>query len=94
MKKVIRITESQLLSVVDSKKLLMELETSPAYVEHWENKFAKSVEVLLKLGHSPDELVKKIQNLAGGNEVGTEYSGNMEVSHNMKYDKEKPLLER
>lgn len=72
MKKIIRITEAQLLNVVDSKKLLMELESSPTYIEHWVNKFEKSVEVLLKLGHSPDELVEKIEQLSVGRNEGTD----------------------
>lgn len=68
MKKTIRITESQFFNLVDKKKNLIELEMSPAYREHWEHKFEKSVQILLKLGHSIDELMRKIQNIAGINE--------------------------
>jgi hypothetical protein len=91
MKKIIRITESQLLNVVDSKKLLIELETSPTYIEHWENKFQKSAEVLLKLGHSADELIKKIQDLTVGNKEVDINSKKYNLDYRNLMDK--PLLE-
>jgi len=60
MKKIIRITESQFFNLIEQKKILFE-QTSPTYINHWEQKFMKSVEILLELGHKPDELIKKIQ---------------------------------
>ena len=47
------------------------MEMSSTYREHWENKFEKSVTILLKLGHTPDELTKKIDLITNkSNKVG------------------------
>jgi len=69
MKKIIRITESQLFSVIDKKKNLIEQEMSSTYKEHWEHKFIKSTEVLLKLGHRPDELIEKIKIISNNKQI-------------------------
>jgi hypothetical protein len=69
MKKIIRITESQLLNIVDKKKNLIEQEISSTYREHWEHKFMKSIEVLLKLGHKPDELIEKIKIISNNKQI-------------------------
>ena len=63
MKKIVKITESQLFNLVKYKRNLMELETSPAYKQHWEHKFEQAANILLKLGHSPDELFRKIDQI-------------------------------
>jgi hypothetical protein len=67
MKKIVKITESQLFNLVDRKKNLMELETSPAYKLHWEHKFDQAAHVLLELGHNPDDLVRKIGEISHKN---------------------------
>lgn len=72
MKKIIRITESQLFKVVDEKKNLMELEESPTYINHWEHMFEKSTQILLKLGHDTDDLSKKIMEIANKHSQGHE----------------------
>jgi hypothetical protein len=64
MKKIVKITEAQLLKVIEQKTLLFEQENTPLYASHWETKFIKSIEILLKLGRRPDDLVKTIQIIA------------------------------
>jgi hypothetical protein len=67
MKKIIKITEQQLGTVIkrsiEEKGSIIELEEKdyPSFMAHWENKFEKSVEILLKTGHSSDELIEKIK---------------------------------
>jgi hypothetical protein len=80
MKKIIKITESQLFNLANKKKNLMELEMSPIYREHWERKFEKSAEILLKLGQSPSDLTKKIELIASENGI----IGNSEINENYK----------
>jgi hypothetical protein len=81
MKKIIRISESQLLNLASKKKTIMEMEMSPAYREHWEHKFEKSIEILLKLGHTPDELTEKISLIATKQQINESYKiGNHEFS--------------
>jgi hypothetical protein len=60
MKKIIRITENEFFKIIDSKKDLFEQESSPKYVEHWEGKFEKSAEILIKMGYDADNLKKRI----------------------------------
>jgi hypothetical protein len=59
MKKVIKLTEQQLNNVI--MRSVEEQGEYPEYLEHWKSKFEKSVEILLKMGISPDILIKKIQ---------------------------------
>ncbi len=73
MKRIIRISESQLLNLASKKKTLMEMEMSPTYREHWENKFEKSTSILLKLGHTPDELIQKIELIANKGDINENY---------------------
>jgi hypothetical protein len=67
MKKIIKITEQQLGTVIkrsiEEKGNIIELEEKdyPSFISHWENKFEKSVEILLKVGHTSDELIEKIK---------------------------------
>lgn len=73
MKKIVKLSESDLKEMIhnvieeqnDTKTSINELETSPTYREHWEHKFEKSAQILLKLGHSPDELSNKIRKISG-----------------------------
>jgi hypothetical protein len=63
MKKIIKINESQLNNLID--KIINEDENvSRAYVEHWQHKFEKSTEVLLKIGYTTDDLERKIESIA------------------------------
>jgi len=63
MKKVIKLTEQQINSVI--KKTIEEEEfihkEYPVFIQHWENKFERAVEILLKIGRTPDDLIKKIE---------------------------------
>lgn len=64
MKKVIKITEQQLDVVI--KRVIEEQEFSsekdyPVFIQHWENKFMRSIEILIKIGRSPEYLINKIQ---------------------------------
>ena len=61
MKKTIKLNESQLNNLIN--KIINE-DVSKAYVEHWQHKFEKSIEVLLQIGYSPDDLNKKIISIA------------------------------
>ena len=57
MTKKIRLTESQLFN-------LMEMGEPQLYYKHWEHMFEKSVDVLFKMGHSPEELTQKIDEIS------------------------------
>jgi hypothetical protein len=62
MKKIIKLTEQQLNTIVNS--VINEegdLQDYPVFVHHWEDKFEKSVEILLEIGRHPEDLIKKIQ---------------------------------
>lgn len=64
MKKVIKITEQQLDVVIE--RVIEEQEFSsekdyPVFIQHWENKFMRSIEILIKIGRSPEDLINKIQ---------------------------------
>lgn len=59
MKKIIRITEQQLGNVIT--RTVKEQREYPVFIEHWENKFNKAVDILLNMGHTPDDLINKIQ---------------------------------
>jgi hypothetical protein len=65
MKKIIRLTEQQLNNVIN--RVVDEEDNSlsdyPVFVHHWENKFEKSVEILLKMGHTTDDLMRKINEI-------------------------------
>ncbi len=61
MRKIIKLSEQQLNSVI--KRTISEQDDYPAYIVHWKNKFEKSVEILFKLGYTPDELIEKIQSI-------------------------------
>lgn len=65
MKKIIKLTEQQINNVI--KRTIEEEDSNfgeyPALVHHWENKFERSIEILLKIGRNPDELIKKIQSI-------------------------------
>lgn len=65
MKKIIKLTEQQLNSVI--KRSISEQDDYPMYMQHWESKFEKSVEILFKLGRSPEELIDKIQSIYKNN---------------------------
>ena len=59
-RKVIKLDESQLLGII--KRIVIEEENTPrAYMDHWEHKFLKSIEILLDHGYQPDDLIKKIE---------------------------------
>ena len=59
MKKIIKLNESQLNELIDN--IINEEGNVPrAYVQHWESKFEKSVEILIKMGYSPNDLIHKI----------------------------------
>jgi len=58
MKKIIRLNESQFKTLID--KVINE-DTPRAYVEHWENKFKKSIEVLINVGYCRNDLIKIIK---------------------------------
>ena len=79
MKKIIRLTESQLFKVVDEKKTLIEMENSPTYINHWEHMFEKSAQILLKLGHSTDGLSKKIMEIADKHNHGHNINENFKI---------------
>ena len=49
------------------------MEMSPTYREHWEHKFEKSAEILLKLGRTPDELTQKIGLIANKGSINENY---------------------
>jgi hypothetical protein len=68
MKKLIKLNESQFFNLIDEKTKLMEQEY-PRYVEHWENKFEKSAEILIKAGHSPNDLIQKIKIIANKTQI-------------------------
>lgn len=60
MRKVVKLSESQLQRII--KKIVTEQYTTPrAYMNHWEHKFLKSVEILLDNGYQPNDLIKKIE---------------------------------
>jgi hypothetical protein len=98
MKRIIRISESQLLNLASKKKTLMEMEMSPTYIEHWEHKFEKSTSILLKLGHTPEELTQKIGEIATRGEINENYKiGNHEfkvlkIGHDTIYVGEDGIL--
>ena len=59
MRKTIKLNENQLNVLIDN--IISEDGNVPrAYAEHWENKFEKSTEILLKIGYDPNELINKI----------------------------------
>jgi hypothetical protein len=62
MKKRIKITEDQLTNIIISEQI-KDNNKYPAFTEHWESKFEKSAEILLKLGHHPDDLRNKIDKI-------------------------------
>jgi hypothetical protein len=68
MRKIIKLNESQLFNLIDEKAALIEQEY-PRYVEHWENKFEKSALILIKAGHSPNDLIEKIKIIANKNQI-------------------------
>ena len=35
--------------------------TNPIVIEHWKNKFEKSIQILLKSGLSPEDLIEQIK---------------------------------
>jgi len=60
MRKTIKLNENQLNVLIDN--IISEDGNVPrAYAEHWENKFERSVEILLKIGYDPNELINKIK---------------------------------
>jgi hypothetical protein len=61
MRKIIKLTEQQLNSVI--KRSIGEQDDYPMYVAHWKSKFKKSVEILFKMGHTPEELIDEIQSI-------------------------------
>jgi hypothetical protein len=68
MKKIIKLNESQLNVLIDN--IISEDGNVPrAYAEHWENKFEKSIDILLKIGYHPDELIKKIKIRTNNNQI-------------------------
>lgn len=62
MKKTIKLNESQLNVLIDNI-INEEGHVPSAYVEHWESKFHKSVEILIKLGWRPNDLIDKIKSI-------------------------------
>jgi hypothetical protein len=61
MKKIIKITEQQLTNIVKRTIDEGDVQDYPVFIEHWENKFHRAVEILLKLGRSSDELIEEIK---------------------------------
>ncbi len=64
MRKRIKITEQQFNNIIKRTIGESNVQNYPLFIEHWENKFCKSVEILLKLGNSPDDLIKKIKRIS------------------------------
>jgi hypothetical protein len=58
MKKIVKINESQLNDLIEQ---IINEQSPRAYMEHWEHKFIKSVEVLLDNGYHPNDLMEKIK---------------------------------
>lgn len=66
--KKIKLNESQVSKLIDN--IISEEGNVPrAYVEHWESKFEKSIDILLKIGYHPDELIKKIKIRINNNQI-------------------------
>lgn len=63
MKKIIKLTEQQVNTIVNSviSEEGGDLQDYPVFVHHWEAKFEKSVEILLDIGRQPEDLIEKIQ---------------------------------
>jgi hypothetical protein len=63
MKKIIKLTEQQLSTVVNNiiDEEDVNLQDYPVFVHHWEEKFEKSVGILLGMGRHTEDLIKKIQ---------------------------------
>jgi len=66
MRKIVKINESQLNDLIE--KVINE-EIPHAYVEHWEHKFVKSVEVLLDSGYHLNDLIDKIKIIANKKQI-------------------------
>jgi len=58
MKKIVKINESQLNDLIEQ---IINEQSPRAYMEHWEHKFMKSIEVLLDNGYHPNDLIEKIK---------------------------------
>jgi len=69
MKKIIKLTESQFFNLIADQNVILMEQEYPRYVEHWENKFEKSAEILIKAGHSPNDLIDKIKIIANKNQI-------------------------
>ena len=68
MKRTITLNEIQIEKLIDN--IINEEGNIPhAYVNHWENKFEKSVEILLKVGYHPNDLIDKIKIIINKNQI-------------------------
>jgi hypothetical protein len=68
MKKIIKINESQLHNIIE-KVITEEMNSPRAYMEHWEHKFMKSIEILLDNGYNPNQLMEKIKIIANKKQI-------------------------
>lgn len=64
--KIIKLNENQLNDLIES---VIEEQTPRLYIEHWENKFMKSAEILLNHGYNPEDLINKIKIMINKKEI-------------------------